>query len=324
MPDSSHPLPQDSLIQGSLPLDPQPSVPTDAPRASDPPTSAASPASPDQPGAPTLSTSPAPASAPSESAADPATTAAPADESSDSDDDIDFRYSLPQAAHFAPDFHVLPPPPKAPTSQELQQQLSAEQLRVLAEITAGRGITAAAQTLGIHRSTIHRWLNHDPAFRAAYNAWRQELMELSRSRLLKGSESAIDAVLAACDRGDARIGLSLLKSLGVLSRPQIGSANARYAATEQELDRRADRVRIAKRSRQLFHQECAAFPAATDKSIERLDQLADGKDPDAPRPPCPFPPTDPKVLDDVRKIVEEVIERERNAPARPYTDGPGE
>ena len=314
MPDSHQPLPHDSLAPQSLPEDSGSLTPAVVPPSSDLHTSAAPPTSPDRPHVPTYSTSPQ-TPVHQQDSPDRSTGPAPADDSCDADlDDFDPRYSLPMAAHFAPDFHVLPPPPRTPSSQELQQQLSPDQLRVLGEITAGRSITAAAQTLGLHRSTIHRWLNDDPAFRAAYNAWRQEVTELGRSRLLKGSESAIDAVLAACAKGDARIGLSLLKQLGVLSPAQIGSANVSYAATEQELERRADRIRVARRSRKLFHDECAAFPAATNRSVERLEQLAAGKDPDAPRPPAPFPPTDPKILDEVRKIVEEVNDRERKAP----------
>jgi hypothetical protein len=122
---------------------------------------------------------------------------------------------------------------------------------------------------------------------------------------------------------DAKIAMGLLKGLGFLARPKIGSADVTYAGTEQELDRRAERVRIARRSRKIFHDETAAFPHLTDQSIERIKVIADGGDPDAKKPPCPYPPIDPKVLDQVRQIVDDALAREakaRYAPPRPDSD----
>ena len=43
--------------------------------------------------------------------------------------------------------------------------LSPPQEQVLALISAGSFITAAAQTAGIHRNTIYNWIRTDPAFR---------------------------------------------------------------------------------------------------------------------------------------------------------------
>jgi DNA-binding NarL/FixJ family response regulator len=45
--------------------------------------------------------------------------------------------------------------------------LSPAQAEVIAALAQGHTVTAAARDAGIHRTTIHHWLRHEPAFKAA-------------------------------------------------------------------------------------------------------------------------------------------------------------
>jgi hypothetical protein len=54
-----------------------------------------------------------------------------------------------------------------PTHPTLESILSPVQQRVVAALAQGCTITAAAAKVQMHRSTIHEWLNTNPAFSAA-------------------------------------------------------------------------------------------------------------------------------------------------------------
>jgi hypothetical protein len=93
--------------------------------------------------------------------------------------------------------------------------LNPGQCAALTSLTAGETISQAADAAGVDRHTVTRWIKMDPLFRAAYNAWRQELIESTRARLLRAAEVAAGVVNAAVAKGDARIAMSLLTKLGM-------------------------------------------------------------------------------------------------------------
>ena len=57
------------------------------------------------------------------------------------------------------------------------QELSHKQRAALESLRAGSGFPQAAEQAGVGRATVYRWVQSDPHFRAAYNAWQQELVE---------------------------------------------------------------------------------------------------------------------------------------------------
>ena len=52
--------------------------------------------------------------------------------------------------------------------------LSAVQQKALAALVSGQTVTAAAQTAGVHRSTLHLWTQQQPYFARALHAARQD------------------------------------------------------------------------------------------------------------------------------------------------------
>jgi hypothetical protein len=110
--------------------------------------------------------------------------------------------------------------------------LDALQQIALSALTAGATIRQAASKAGVHRNTVTRWLRADAAFRAAYNTWRHEVIASTRTRVLGMANAAATAVLSALQMGDARIGLALLRDLG-LTRPARGGQTETPLLREQ-------------------------------------------------------------------------------------------
>ncbi|HXE54826.1 MAG TPA: helix-turn-helix domain-containing protein [Tepidisphaeraceae bacterium] len=129
--------------------------------------------------------------------------------------------------------------------EQLPQMLSPRQRLALAEIGKGVSIAKAAQTVGVNRSTLHRWIKADPTFRAAYNAWQQEILESARARLVRCADAAADRIATMVEY-DHKLAFQVVKELGVFRRtskqtdPQLVERQIQLQRDEAEfrLDRR--------------------------------------------------------------------------------------
>lgn len=121
--------------------------------------------------------------------------------------------------------------PAAKSSAPLDS-LDVVQLAALGWLMEGKSIRAAAEEVGVTRDTLSRWIHRDVAFRAAYNAWRQELIESTKARLLRTAETAAAAVHKAIADGDARLALSLLKHLDLTSGATAGPTDPQLVEGE--------------------------------------------------------------------------------------------
>ena len=77
----------------------------------------------------------------------------------------------------------------------------------------------------------------DPQFQAAYNAWQHDAIATGRGKLLALTDAALEAVRRALDNGDAKIGLVVLKSTGILDRPEPGSTDPEEVQARQAIAR---------------------------------------------------------------------------------------
>ena len=84
------------------------------------------------------------------------------------------------------------------------ERANTAQQTALAALRAGSSFAKAAVEAGVNRATVYRWVQRDPAFRAAYNAWRAELVESANARLLKMTERAVEVIGEALETGDRR------------------------------------------------------------------------------------------------------------------------
>lgn len=103
--------------------------------------------------------------------------------------------------------------------------LSGTQETALDALRGGATFASAAQAAGVTRVTVYRWLRGDPHFRAAYNAWQQEVAESARARLVKLADMAVDVVEKALRRGDEKVAVRVLRGIGALHKGQKGSIN---------------------------------------------------------------------------------------------------
>lgn len=81
---------------------------------------------------------------------------------------------------------------------------------------AGQTATATADSVGVHRSTVHRWMK-EPNFIAALNQERIDAREARNARIGHLQDAALETVEVAVRDGDARLALNVLKCLGALN-----------------------------------------------------------------------------------------------------------
>ena len=81
-----------------------------------------------------------------------------------------------------------------PRNATHSEDLTPQQQRALEALLAGQTVTAAANTAGVDRSTVHRWQKDDLVFRAAFNRGRRELLASVHTRLLALTERAVACV----------------------------------------------------------------------------------------------------------------------------------
>ena len=119
--------------------------------------------------------------------------------------------------------------------------LSVRQSEAILCLVSGETITQVAEIVGVHRSTIHRWMS-EAEFTAEFNANRLELHESADARLLSLVEDAIDLVAGAIADGSTDTAIVVLKGMGLLSgrRPAVGLTDADRIAVQQEAKKAND------------------------------------------------------------------------------------
>ncbi|HET6249883.1 MAG TPA: hypothetical protein VFE47_19490 [Tepidisphaeraceae bacterium] len=124
--------------------------------------------------------------------------------------------AAPAEQAVAPDEDALETPADATPAVEM---LRTQQQYALEDLMAGKTYTEAASTAGVNRRTLFRWVNHDPAFRAALEAWRQRAARTAEDRLTQAADAAAATLSSAATR-DFRAAAILLKGRGLLPGPK--------------------------------------------------------------------------------------------------------
>ena len=137
---------------------------------------------------------------------------------------------------------ALPPPAVVTPAEAAALQLTPAQRTAIIQLTSGATRSAAAMAAGVTRTTLYKWLNHDPNFQAAFNAWHKDLITTAQGQLLAASQEAINAVLNAIRRGDARLAWKLLESQGLTKLATPGSTDVAQLQRQAELDRKRSEI----------------------------------------------------------------------------------
>jgi uncharacterized protein YchJ len=95
--------------------------------------------------------------------------------------------------------------------------LSPVQAQVVTALAAGASISAAAKSAGVHRSTVHNWLN-DAAFSAQFDTSRHDYVESLRDQLRDLSALALDTIRQLLENPGAASSVRLRAAQFVLNR----------------------------------------------------------------------------------------------------------
>lgn len=135
---------------------------------------------------------------------------------------------------------------KGATPSTEVEKISPSQEAALAALRTGSTFREAAEVAGVARPTIYRWMQNDPHFRAAYNAWKLEQGESARGRLLKLADQAVDVIEASLNLNDRKAAVQVLKTAGALRPGRREATDPKLLKMQMDLRRFQDEYRAAR------------------------------------------------------------------------------
>jgi hypothetical protein len=129
----------------------------------------------------------------------------------------------------------MPTPTRpSPASSEGARALTSEQTRAAIALAQGRTVTATADAIGVHRSTLYNWFKEDPAFRRAVDEIRRERYERLNDEMRDLESLALSRVRRILEEDSAPAAIQLRAAMLVLNRPvdSIGLENWRMPQME--------------------------------------------------------------------------------------------
>jgi len=180
------------------------------------------------------------------------------------------------------------------------EELGQKQETALAALRGGSSFPQAAEAAGVGRATVYRWMQSDPQFRAAYNAWQQEQAESARARLLKLADQAVDVVEKALARGDQKIAVGVLKNIGAMRRPDRGATDPEVLALQMDLQREREKYKASEGMVQHLLTTAGLTPAEQRQYIREQGMASLAKQSPSPR----------KLLSDARLATAQEAEDE--------------
>jgi hypothetical protein len=139
----------------------------------------------------------------------------------------------------------------ARTLRRFTDALSTEQQRALAMLMDGQPIRATADTVGVNRGTIYRWIQSDPQFRAAYNAWQLEQRESCRAMLLRAAERSVRKLIDCVDV-DYNLAFKVAKEMGLFHPPRRLSTEPERVEQQMQIEELAEGDRLSRRHLELL------------------------------------------------------------------------
>lgn len=117
--------------------------------------------------------------------------------------------------------------------------LKGNQIRAIHVYVTTGNVTQAAEAAGVHRGTVHRWLQKDHHFMAAVNQYRRILRQSYQDQLLQAGGRALETLLEAIEQGeDPELAFKFLKGLGLLSGrlPELDPTNPAFYESREVLE----------------------------------------------------------------------------------------
>jgi len=163
------------------------------------------------------------------------------------------------------------------------QPLTPKQLDVLHAMLSGRSATAAAQAVGIHRTTIHHWCRTIPQFRAALDDARQSRADAIKDQIYDLAAPALVLLKNTIENETVPPALHLRAALAVLKsamQPEPLPEFRREEILQNEPNEQIHHISS------LFSSESPVESAASDLQLPEPPQTS--QTPQIPRgAPCP-------------------------------------
>jgi hypothetical protein len=147
--------------------------------------------------------------------------------------------------------------PVAEVSEEegRAMSLSPKQCVAIVKLTSGETKSKTAKAAGVDRSTLNRWIRHDPAFAAAFNGWQEDVLSTAQGQMVATTKDAMEMVIKAIRGGDAKLAWKLLESLGLTGRVTPGPTDVEELKRLEELERRKRELEEKKERKKLEDDE---------------------------------------------------------------------
>jgi transposase-like protein len=113
---------------------------------------------------------------------------------------------------------------------------------VLGALATGASIAQASRRAGVHRSTVHDWINRSNLFVAQLNQLKCERLDSLRTEMHSLSSAAVDALRNILTSSETpaptrlQAALALLDSLGALESNPIGPTDPRAVSDARFLN----------------------------------------------------------------------------------------
>jgi transposase len=141
-----------------------------------------------------------------------------------------------------------PPAPDA-TTLEVPFELDCRQRLALVSLARGSSMTKASQDAGVARSTLYKWVNEHPGFRAAYDRWKAITQMSAHGQVLALQDLAAEVIKEQLEfKRDARLAERILVKTGAMAPPTIGPTHPGRAAAQITAEQREQDVEVAKRA----------------------------------------------------------------------------
>src|ERR671927_531115 len=99
-----------------------------------------------------------------------------------------------------------------------QTLFTADQHQVLAAIAKGASVTAAAQCVAVHRTTLYHWCRTNPKFREAINNARQSYRASIQTEYEELARKALDTVISILDDPKASASVRLRAAQAIINQ----------------------------------------------------------------------------------------------------------
>jgi AcrR family transcriptional regulator len=176
----------------------------------------------------------------------------------------------------------------SPSASANPPALTPVQAQVVQALAQGISITAAASAAGVHRSTVHNWLNNQKEFATAVQEAREDYVTILRDELRDLSRIALATVRQLLEDPKTSTGTRAKLALAVLQRPQYATGRSWNlpvppAALAEEAPAQASSAKAARNRppaaavRQNSTKTGPNPPASTDKPAAGMQDAARAK-----------------------------------------------